>query len=187
MMSITRMITLYRFSVVGSLKITSLCLVFSSCLPWCYIDPLDLLKKSVMSEEILLVVQQIRLWLIDRACKNRWVAKEVVTDDDFENTVSIMLIPLLCILVSHCTGGAHSTLKTASRLVAPGVAECHVLLPIYYVLYSSISHENSGFVMPTQYDKAVDDVLKLKRRLPSNKRRWIHITHILFETTIGYW
>mmetsp|Transcript_21861 Transcript_21861/g.22178 ORF Transcript_21861/g.22178 Transcript_21861/m.22178 type:complete len:218 (-) Transcript_21861:108-761(-) len=82
---------------------------------------------------MLHIIYLIRLWLIDRACKNRWVAKEVVTDGDFENTVSIMLIPLLYILTSMCTGGAHAILVNASRMAAPGVGECHVLSHIYYL------------------------------------------------------
>ena len=80
------------------------------CLPWCFIEPLDLLKKSIMSDEILHVIYQIKLWLIKRACKNRWVAKEVVTDEDFDNTVSIMLIPIWYVLTSMCTGGGTSTM-----------------------------------------------------------------------------
>ena len=150
-----------RWFIENYIVVCSLFNRIVKCLPWCYIEALDLLKKSVMSKEILLVVYQARLWLIDRACKNCWVVKEVVIGNDFKNIITIMLVPLLYILISHCTGGAHSILKTASRLVTPGFAECHVLLPMYYVhpytadVYSSRSHGTSGFAMSTQYDKAV--------------------------------
>lgn len=105
----------------------------TKCVSWCYIEPLELLKKSAMSEPILHIIYQIRSWLIDRACKNCWVKKEYFTDDS-ENTISVWVIPLLYLLASHCTGGAHAILKSCSRLVAPGVAECHVLkLGRYFV------------------------------------------------------
>jgi len=67
------------------------------CVPWCYIEPFDLLKKSAMPKDMLHIIYLIRLWLIDRACKNRCVKKECFTDVDSENTIPVWVIPLLYI------------------------------------------------------------------------------------------
>lgn len=92
-----------------------------------------------MSEPQLRIIYQIQSWLIDRACKSRWVKQECFTDDS-GNTMHVWVIPLLYLLASHCTGGAYAILQSCFCLAAPGVAECHVLKRNRYFVNPFAAH-----------------------------------------------